>query len=115
MKSIGEYLDLEDLENKVTLPDLWQQEAVAALRDGKDVVIHAPTGAGKTLVFEMWSHQGKPKKTAIYTVPTRALANDKMAEWQARGWNVGIATGDLSHNLDAKILVATSKLRKTAY
>ncbi|MCD8534078.1 MAG: DEAD/DEAH box helicase, partial [Verrucomicrobia bacterium] len=112
MKSIGEYLDLEDLENKVTLPDLWQQEAVAALRDGKDVVIHAPTGAGKTLVFEMWSHQGKPKKTAIYTVPTRALANDKMAEWQARGWNVGIATGDLSHNLDAKILVATLETQK---
>lgn len=112
MKSIGEYLDLEDLENKVTLPDLWQQEAVAALRDGKDVVIHAPTGAGKTLVFEMWSHQGKPKKSAIYTVPTRALANDKMAEWQARGWNVGIATGDLSHNLDAKILVATLETQK---
>ena len=36
---------------QVTVPDLWQQEAVSALRAGKDVVVHAPTGAGKTLVF----------------------------------------------------------------
>jgi superfamily II DNA/RNA helicase len=112
VRTLGDQLDLENLENKVTLPDLWQQEAVAALRDGRDVVIHAPTGAGKTLVFEMWSNQGRPKKSAIYTVPTRALANDKMAEWQARGWNVGIATGDLSMNLDARILVATLETQK---
>ena len=33
------------------VPDLWQQQAVSALRAGKDVIIHAPTGAGKTLVL----------------------------------------------------------------
>lgn len=94
------------------MPDLWQQEAVAALRDGQDVVIHAPTGAGKTLVFELWSNGGKPRGQAIYTVPTRALANDKLAEWRARGWNVGIATGDLAENLDAPVLVATLETQK---
>lgn len=112
MESFGQNIDLSPLENKVVLPDLWQQKAVAALRDGKDVVIHAPTGAGKTLIFELWSNGGKPKKKAIYTVPTRALANDKMAEWTARGWNVGIATGDLSVNLNAPILVATLETQK---
>ena len=91
----------------VTVPDLWQQQAVTALREGKDVVVHAPTGAGKTLIFELWSNQGKNRGQAIYTVPTRALANDKLAEWRARGWNVGIATGDLSENLDAPVIVAT--------
>ena len=25
------------------IPDLWQQEAVRALQQGKDVVVHAPT------------------------------------------------------------------------
>jgi replicative superfamily II helicase len=45
-------------------------------------------------------------------VPTRALANDKLAEWRARGWNVGIATGDLSDNLDAPIIVATLETQK---
>src|SRR5208282_6752969 len=66
--------------NQVTVPDLWQQQAVMALREGQDVVVQAPTGAGKTLIFELWSNGGKNRGQAIYTVPTRALANDKLAE-----------------------------------
>ena len=97
----------------VIVPDLWQQQAVTALRDGRDVVIHAPTGAGKTLIFELWSYHGKSRSQAIYTVPTRALANDKLAEWRARGWEVGIATGDLSENLHAPVIVATLETQKS--
>ena len=98
--------------NQVAVPDLWQQQAVSTLRDGKDVVVQAPTGAGKTLIFELWSNQGKNRGQAIYTVPTRALANDKLAEWRARGWDVGIATGDLAENLGAPVLVATLETQK---
>ena len=98
--------------NQVKVPDLWQQQAVAALREGQDVVVQAPTGAGKTLIFELWSKQGKNRGQAIYTVPTRALANDKLAEWRARGWDVGIATGDLAENLGAPVLVATLETQK---
>src|SRR5438128_3035775 len=98
--------------NQVVVPDLWQQQAVTALRQGKDAVVQAPTGAGKTLIFELWSNQGKNHGQAIYTVPTRALANDKLAEWRARGWDVGIATGDLAENLNAPILVATLETQK---
>jgi superfamily II DNA/RNA helicase len=98
--------------NNVVIPDLWQQEAVTALRQGRDVVVHAPTGAGKTLIFELWSNHGKNRGQAIYTVPTRALANDKLAEWRSKGWNVGIATGDLSENLDAPVIVATLETQK---
>jgi superfamily II DNA/RNA helicase len=98
--------------NQVAVPDLWQQQAVKALREGKDVVVQAPTGAGKTLIFELWSNQGKNRGQAIYTVPTRALANDKLAEWRARGWDVGIATGDLAENLGAPMLVATLETQK---
>jgi superfamily II DNA/RNA helicase len=98
--------------NQVTVPDLWQQEAITALRAGQDVVVQAPTGSGKTLIFELWSNLGKPRGQAIYTVPTRALANDKLAEWRARGWDVGIATGDLAENLTAPILVATLETQK---
>ncbi|HTI73130.1 MAG TPA: DEAD/DEAH box helicase [Candidatus Limnocylindria bacterium] len=97
---------------QVVIPDLWQQEAVSALRARKDVVVHAPTGAGKTLIFELWSNGGRNRGQAIYTVPTRALANDKLAEWRARGWNVGIATGDLADNLDAPVIVATLETQK---
>src|SRR3954463_12451534 len=99
--------------NAVTVPDLWQQQAVTGLREGKDVVVQAPTGAGKTLIFELWSKQGKNRGQAIYTVPTRALANDKLAEWRSKGWDVGIATGDLAENLDAPVIVATLETQKS--
>src|SRR5437879_8045175 len=98
--------------HQVTVPDLWQQQAVSALRQGEDVVVQTPTGAGKTLIFELWSNQGKNRGQAIYTVPTRALANDKLAEWRGRGWDVGIATGDLADNLSAPVLVATLETQK---
>src|SRR6187401_1323289 len=112
MGSMAEQLENLPALNQVTVPDLWQQQAVTALREGQDVVVHAPTGAGKTLIFELWSNLGKPRGQAIYTVPTRALANDKLAEWRARGWDVGIATGDLAENLQAPVLVATLETQK---
>src|SRR5829696_6359696 len=89
------------------LPDRWQALALTALRAGKDVVVDAPTGAGKTYVFERWAEQTNFAKRALFTVPTRALANDKFAEWRARDWDVGITTGDLCVNPDAPIVVAT--------
>ncbi|HEX3718766.1 MAG TPA: DEAD/DEAH box helicase [Verrucomicrobiae bacterium] len=113
MTSLAEQLENHPSLHRVTIPDLWQQEAVTALRQGRDVVVQAPTGAGKTLIFELWSNQGRNRGQAIYTVPTRALANDKLAEWRARGWNVGIATGDLSENLSAPVIVATLETQKS--
>ena len=104
---------LKGLEVNLVIPDLWQQEAVRALQAGQDVVVQAPTGSGKTYIFELLypSLRGQ----AIFTVPTRALANDKLAEWRARGWDVGIATGDLALNLDAKVIVATLETQRTRF
>ncbi len=92
------------------IPDKWQQDAVNLLREGKDVVVQAPTGAGKTYIFELMYESLRGQ--AVYTVPTRALANDKLAEWRARGWDVGISTGDLAENLGARIVVATLETQK---
>jgi superfamily II DNA/RNA helicase len=101
------------LDRNLILPDLWQQNAVRALRDGKDVIVQAPTGSGKTYIFELLYPSLKGQ--AIFTVPTRALANDKLAEWRARGWDVGIATGDLALNLNAKVLVATLETQRARF
>jgi len=38
----------------LVIPDLWQQEAIRALQQGKDVVVQAPTGYGKTYIFELF-------------------------------------------------------------
>ena len=103
----------QGFEIGLVVPDLWQQEAVRALRDGKDVVVQAPTGSGKTFIFELLYPSLKGQ--AIFTVPTRALANDKLAEWRARGWDVGIATGDLALNLGAKVLVATLETQRARF
>ncbi len=92
---------------KLMLPDRWQGLALTALRAGQDVVVDAPTGAGKTYVFERWAEQTSFAKRALFTVPTRALANDKFAEWRARDWEVGIMTGDLCVNPEAPVVVAT--------
>lgn len=102
---------VDNLEVSLKLPDLWQREAIRALQEGCDVVVDAPTGAGKTYIFELLLAGGWRGK-AVYTVPTRALANDKLLEWRDKGWNVGICTGDVTDNLDAPVLVATLETRK---
>lgn len=98
--------DLQGLQT-LMLPDAWQRDAVHGLQAGRDVIVDAPTGAGKTHVFERFVEQGNFARRAIFTVPTRALANDKYAEWRARGWRVGITTGDLSVSPHAPVVVAT--------
>ncbi|MDB6171004.1 MAG: box helicase domain protein [Chthoniobacteraceae bacterium] len=103
-------IGIDALLHQLVIPDFWQQGAVHALRQGKDVVVHAPTGAGKTYIFELLYPNLRGQ--AVFTVPTRALANDKLAEWRARGWDVGIATGDLALNLHAKVIVATLETQK---
>jgi superfamily II DNA/RNA helicase len=43
---------------------------VRALQQGKDVVVQAPTGSGKTYIFELLYPNLKTQ--AVFTVPTRA-------------------------------------------
>ena len=95
----------------LALPDSWQRKALNYLREGKDVVLHAPTGAGKTFVFEQLIESGWKGKS-VYTVPTRALANDKFRDWKERGWDVGLITGDVRFRPEATIVVATLETQR---
>lgn len=108
----------EGLQAHLLIPDLWQQDAIRALRNGSDVVVSAPTGAGKTYIFENLVGEKQfhsTGKQAVYTVPTRALANEKWREWRSKGWKVGIATGDVAENIDAPILVATLETQRERF
>lgn len=107
-------LKLDMADQRLILPDLWQQTALRALRAGDDVIVQAPTGSGKTYIFELFI-KGGHKGQAVYTVPTRALANDKRAEWAELGWDVGIATGDISENLNAPVIVATLETQRQRF
>ena len=81
---------------------------------GNDVVLHAPTGAGKTFVFEQLIESGWKGK-AVYTVPTRALANDKFRDWKERGvgmWGLlPVISGQPQANAS---IVVTALLRLSA-
>ncbi|MFT4135124.1 DEAD/DEAH box helicase [Microbacterium sp.] len=105
--------------------DPFQFAGCHALEDGRSVLVAAPTGAGKTIVGEFAIHLAmleppggaRPAK-AFYTTPMKALSNQKFRELvDVYGRDeVGLLTGDVSINADARILVMTTEvLRNMLY
>ncbi|PZO97019.1 MAG: RNA helicase, partial [Dermacoccus nishinomiyaensis] len=105
-----------------TLPyplDDFQSEAARTVQDGRSVLVAAPTGAGKSVVGEfacyLAVHTGRK---AFYTTPIKALSNQKYADLvEMLGTeNVGLLTGDTSHNSEAPVVVMTTEvLRNMLY
>ena len=105
-----------------TLPfdlDDFQTEANDALEAGSNVLVAAPTGAGKTVVadFAIYLAQERNVK-AFYTTPIKALSNQKYHDLvDVYGPDkVGLLTGDTSINSEADIVVMTTEvLRNMLY
>ncbi len=95
----------------ITQLDPWQKEAFDALQTGENVVIDAPTTAGKTRIVEAFFSANLHRNDfrACYTCPVKSLSNDKLREFRSLFGReyVGIATGDVKENIDAPIVVAT--------
>lgn len=90
--------------------DPWQAEALDALLAGQNVVVDAPTSAGKTRVIEALLDAKLPEGLRlIYTSPVKSLSNDKYREFCEKYGKerVGINTGDFKENLRAPIILAT--------
>ncbi|MCI1211929.1 DEAD/DEAH box helicase [Bifidobacterium tibiigranuli] len=99
--------------------DDFQIEANQALEDGRNVLVAAPTGAGKTVAadFAMFLAQERNVK-AFYTTPIKALSNQKYHDLVAvyGSEKVGLLTGDTSINAQADIVVMTTEvLRNMLY
>lgn len=65
------------------------------LRSEKDVVISAPTGAGKTVLMELailnlLMRQGRDPFKAIYLSPTKALCSEKFHDWKVKFKPIGL-------------------------
>jgi CRISPR-associated endonuclease/helicase Cas3 len=78
-------------------PHSFQKRAHDFLREGKSVVLHAPTGAGKTRAalhtfFWAWEHDQPFPRQCIYSVPMRALANQFRAECGAWVGNLALCS-----------------------
>ncbi|GAA1868191.1 DEAD/DEAH box helicase [Brevibacterium marinum] len=99
--------------------DDFQVEACTQLQEGKDVLVTAPTGAGKTLIAEFAVELARDEgKRVFYTTPIKALSNQKFADlMDVHGVeNVGLLTGDTSIRRDAPIIVMTTEvLRNMLY
>lgn len=100
-------------------PDAFQRQAIAALLDGRSVLVAAPTGAGKTVVGEFACHDALHRDgRAFYTTPIKALSNQKYRDLVATYGeaSVGLLTGDRSVNGAAPIVVMTTEvLRNMIY
>jgi superfamily II RNA helicase len=89
----------------------FQVQAAQAIRDGKNVLLAAPTGSGKTLVAEYAVEDAVSKgRRAIYTSPIKALSNQKYRDFKADDLDVGLMTGDLSLNPDAPLVIMTTEI-----
>ena len=94
-------------------PDKFQIDAGKALLAGKDVLVEAPTGTGKTAIAHYAATKNmKEGKTTFYTTPLKALSNQKLNEFRAvyGDENVGILTGDRRENVEAPIIIMTTEV-----
>jgi DEAD/DEAH box helicase domain-containing protein len=76
-----------------------QAQAYAAVRKGRHLVVVTPTASGKTLCYNLPVLQRlleDPEKRALYVYPTKALAQDQLAE-----------LGALKHGLPLDLRVDT--------
>ena len=100
-------------------PDDFQLRAMAALDDGRSVLVAAPTGSGKTVVAEYAIARAVAEgRKAFYTTPLKALSNQKYGDLIRTygAAKVGLLTGDNAVNGDAPIVVMTTEvLRNMIY
>ena len=77
--------DLSEAYRTKGIKDLYSHQAAAAelVRQGKNVVVVTPTASGKTLCFNLPVLNAvleNPDARALYLFPTKALAQDQLAE-----------------------------------
>ncbi len=90
--------------------DPWQAKALDYLMAGDNLIVDAPTSAGKTRVIEaLLEEKMKIGVRLVYTSPVKSLSNDKYREFCEKYGKdrVGINTGDFKENLGAPFILAT--------
>lgn len=90
-----------------------QEEAFLAIAENQSVVLHTPTGSGKSLVALAAHFVAMcAERRSIYTAPTKALVHEKFFDLcGAFGpHNVGLMTGDAAVNREAPIMCCTAEI-----
>jgi superfamily II RNA helicase len=94
----------------------FQRRAVEAVRAGHNVLVAAPTGAGKTLVAEYAIEDAvRAGRRSVYTSPIKALSNQKYRDFKRDpALDVGLVTGDVTLNPGARVRVMTTEILRNA-
>jgi superfamily II RNA helicase len=94
----------------------FQIQAVAALRRGENVLVSAPTGAGKTLVAEYAIADAVARgRRVVYTAPIKALSNQKYRDFRDEpDIDVGLMTGDVTIHPEAAVLIMTTEILRNS-
>ncbi|PIE54547.1 MAG: DEAD/DEAH box helicase [Dethiosulfovibrio peptidovorans] len=101
----------------------WQERAIRETA-GRNAVLSAPTGSGKTWVAYIWSglfypdgarHQPSAGEKVIFTAPIKALSNERYMDLIGMGFDVGIETGDFKKNTGASIICCTQEIYALKY
>lgn len=93
--------------------DNFQKEAINHIKEGKSVVVCAPTGAGKTVIAQSAINFALENGQRIfYTTPLKALSNQKYNDFaKIYGSDItGLLTGDTTINRDAQIVIMTTEV-----
>jgi superfamily II RNA helicase len=99
---LGVFVNLYGKEIK---PLDWQLSAA----DYDNLIIVAPTGAGKSVASYIWAGK-KTAQRIIFTAPTKSLSNERWLELKRAGLDVGLLTGDVRLNEEAKVLCMTQEI-----
>ena len=102
-------------EGGIEQPYVHQSEAIAHALEGRHVVVVTPTASGKTLCYNvpvLSTILAEPSTRALYLFPTKALAQDQLAELhtladrlKAHGEEIGTFTYDGDTPQDARRVI----------
>lgn len=93
----------------------WQDDCLEKIKDSNNVILSAPTGAGKTRVMLEWV-TSKDNRPIFITAPIKELSNQRFRELQEQGFVVGLETGDIkSVPEDCDFICCTQEIYTNKY
>lgn len=120
--AVHDTVDVSDFASLVPEPvldypfdlDTFQKRAIVRLERDENVFVAAHTSAGKTVVAEYAIALALQHKTrVIYTSPIKTLSNQKFRDFTERFGDVGLITGDVSVNPEARVLIMTTEILRS--
>jgi superfamily II RNA helicase len=90
-----------------------QEEAVLAVMADSNVIVHTPTGSGKSLIASAVHFKAVAEgRRSFYTCPIKALVSEKFFELcrELGPEHVGMMTGDATVNRDAPVICCTAEI-----